>query len=289
MKKFKNLLEEKSNEDIKIIFEESSSVSDFCRNVRGWGMKEVPSIALKHARKIAIDVGFDIEDYHSGRRDYKSNPDKCKFCGEFLSWEDHKAKKVFCNSSCSASFNNEKRQPMSEGNRKKISSSLKKYHIGKGVEYKDFYCEDCGAFIGKLPLNKNRKFCKDCCTNSKLKLDELFEKWKDGTASLEECSSKGEITNGELKSTLARRIKDFQLEEQNHKCKICGTSDQWFGETLVFILDHVDGDWSNQERNNLRLICSNCNSLLETTKHKEKGTGRLSGRICYKNASEKLR
>ena len=109
---------------------------------------------------------------------------------------------------------------------------------------------------------------------------------KNGTASLEELSSKGKITKGELNGSLANRIKIFQLEEQKHECKICGISDQWFGKTLVFVLDHIDGDWSNHTRSNLRLICSNCNSLLDTTKHKKSGTGRYSGREYYRRISE---
>jgi hypothetical protein len=62
----------------------------------------------------------------------------------------------------------------------------------------------------------------------------------------------------------------------------------WNGENLVFILDHIDGNWRRHIKNNLRLICPNCNSQLDTTKN-HWGKGRRSNRQFYKNYQERLK
>lgn len=60
------------------------------------------------------------------------------------------------------------------------------------------------------------------------------------------------------------------LEEQGGVCAICGISPEWNNKPLVFILDHIDGKASNNKRENLRCICPNCDSQLDTYKSKNK-------------------
>lgn len=51
---------------------------------------------------------------------------------------------------------------------------------------------------------------------------------------------------------------------------ICGMKPIWNGKELVFIIDHIDGHASNNRRDNLRCICPNCDSQLDTYKSKNK-------------------
>lgn len=70
-------------------------------------------------------------------------------------------------------------------------------------------------------------------------------------------------------------LKKFILEEQGHKCAICNREDIWNNKPLVFILDHIDGHAANNSRGNLRLICPNCDSQLDTYKSKNKNSDRI--------------
>lgn len=48
-------------------------------------------------------------------------------------------------------------------------------------------------------------------------------------------------------------------EFEDRMCK-CKNPDIWNNKPLVFILDHIDGHANNNSRDNLRLICPNCDS-----------------------------
>lgn len=60
------------------------------------------------------------------------------------------------------------------------------------------------------------------------------------------------------------RYKRLQIiEEQQHKCLWC-RNNEWNGKPLTLELDHIDGDTSNNNRENLRFLCPNCHSQTST-------------------------
>lgn len=69
--------------------------------------------------------------------------------------------------------------------------------------------------------------------------------------------------------------------EQSGCCAICGLAEEWNGLPLRFVLDHIDGDSTNNRRENLRLICPNCDSQLPTYKNRNHGRGRHARRARY--------
>ena len=79
-------------------------------------------------------------------------------------------------------------------------------------------------------------------------------------------------------------LKKHILIEQNCECDICNIKNVWNGKPMNFILDHINGNASNNMRNNLRLICHNCDSQLDTYKSKNKNSARKDRYIKnYKN------
>lgn len=48
------------------------------------------------------------------------------------------------------------------------------------------------------------------------------------------------------------------------QCAICGQGKMWNGRELVLTLDHIDGKNHNNVESNLRWICPNCASQLDT-------------------------
>ena len=62
--------------------------------------------------------------------------------------------------------------------------------------------------------------------------------------------------------TLKRRIiKDNLIP---YKCSICGQEPIWNDETLVLVLDHINGIRNDNRIENLRFLCPNCNSQQDT-------------------------
>ncbi|MDD2225283.1 MAG: HNH endonuclease signature motif containing protein [Candidatus Shapirobacteria bacterium] len=61
----------------------------------------------------------------------------------------------------------------------------------------------------------------------------------------------------------------------NNKCVLCGWGEinKTTGKTPLEV-DHLDGNFKNNEITNLRLLCPNCHSLTSNYKGLNKGNGR---------------
>lgn len=120
-------------------------------------------------------------------------------------------------------------------------------------------CENCGKEYTSFP-HEERRFCSVTCSNeykSNLKYQNYLQNPK--------------TYEGQRNMSW---VKKYILKEQEYKCAICGCANTWNDKPLVFILDHIDGHANNNIRTNLRLVCPNCDSQLDTYKSKNKHSDR---------------
>lgn len=138
----------------------------------------------------------------------------------------------------------------------------------KSPTYKTIICKNCQKIISPSTWNK-QQFCdKNCAGEYKSK--KVYENYLLNPNKY--CRA----------SYSPGHFKKFILAEQNNKCVICGLDNVWNGKILIFILDHIDGDASNNRRENIRMICPNCDTQLDTYKSKNKNSARKERYLLMK-------
>lgn len=84
----------------------------------------------------------------------------------------------------------------------------------------------------------------------------------------------------EQSQTLTRRMPGERLKRAmiamgaSEHCARCGTGPTWRDRPLPLEVDHIDGNWRNNQPQNLRLLCPNCHSTTDT--YRGRGKGRLT-------------
>ena len=77
-------------------------------------------------------------------------------------------------------------------------------------------------------------------------------------------------------TTLKERLYNEGLKERI--CEKCGQDENWHGEHMSLILDHINGINNDNRIQNLRIVCPNCNATLPT----------FSGKNVKRNKKKKI-
>lgn len=64
-------------------------------------------------------------------------------------------------------------------------------------------------------------------------------------------------------------IKKHLLTIRGHKCERC-TNISWLDEKIPLEVHHIDGDRTNNEESNLKLLCLNCHGLTKNWRNKKR-------------------
>lgn len=197
---------------------------------------------------------------------YEHNKKQCLHCGNDiplgnLGFNEYKERK-FCNSSCASSYNNTNRYN-DETTIDEQTKEVKQIH-----KRTKNLCLNCGKELNKT----SKKYCSSEC-HKDYEYKEYIRKWKIG----EEDGMCGEYG-------ISKRIRRYLREKYNNKCSRCGWSEiNPYTNNVPLEAHHKDGDYTNNDEDNLDLLCPNCHSLTETYKAANKGQGRKDRKKYYLN------
>jgi 5-methylcytosine-specific restriction endonuclease McrA len=137
----------------------------------------------------------------------------------------------------------------------------------KGTKDKKFICKNCSQEFKFKGYSSNNIFCSSNCSVSyqKANKDQLneqrFNDWLLGK-------------NLGVKNPRPL-IREFVIRRDGYFCSIC-KNNTWNGLPITLWTDHIDGNAANNNPENFRLVCPNCDSQSVTFGAKNYGKGRKS-------------
>lgn len=123
-------------------------------------------------------------------------------------------------------------------------------HFNKGTA-KTSTCLNCGKTI-IIYLATSGKFCSHEC-QQEYQYKEYINKWKSG-----------EITGLNGNFYISNYIRRYLFEKHHNKCEKCGWSEiNKHTGRIPLQIHHIDGNCTNNNEDNLQLLCPNCHSLTD--------------------------
>ncbi len=113
------------------------------------------------------------------------------------------------------------------------------------------------------PLKDNNKYCNNIC-QANYRYRDYISKWKSG-----------KVNGLKGKYQISNHIRKYLMIKYKHKCSRCGWSKvNPYTKVIPLEIEHLDGNYLNNNEDNLALLCPNCHSLTPTYKGANKGNGR---------------
>ena len=112
-------------------------------------------------------------------------------------------------------------------------------------------------------IKNNNKYCSNLC-QKEFQYKAYIDRWKNGN----ENGLKGQYQ-------ISNHIKTYLFEKYNNKCARCGWGEKNnFTNKIPLEVEHIDGNYKNNQEENLILLCPNCHSLTSTYKGANLNHGR---------------
>lgn len=116
----------------------------------------------------------------------------------------------------------------------------------------------------KIIKSKN-KFCSILCQKN-YQYKDYIRRWKENKVS----GIRGEYQ-------ISNHIKTYLFNKYNNKCARCGWGEKnLYTGKIPLEVEHIDGNYKNNNEDNLTLLCPNCHSLTATYKGANLNKGRKS-------------
>lgn len=115
------------------------------------------------------------------------------------------------------------------------------------------YCKFCGK---KLTVEQRHNIycCSQCAIEDKKQ--KKIAQWQ-----------RGELVNNSQSGQIPHFIRNYMLQKANYKCEICGWNKiNPITQLCPLEIHHIDGDYRNNQENNLQVLCPNCHSLTDNYK-----------------------
>ena len=200
----------------------------------------------------------------------------CENCGSTHSGNFGSGR--FCSKRCACSFSSKK---VNDNALKEVicSNCGEKYYIKKRASQAAYSCTICKPKKLKVHRIKAQvidcRYCGDICPkNNKVFCSNICRynyKQEERVKVIKEFNGVG---------LNARVLKNYKIMTEGHKCTICGNS-FWQGKPIPLVLDHINGRASDNNLDNLRLVCGNCDMQLPTYKSKNKNSDRIKRKGKY--------
>lgn len=134
------------------------------------------------------------------------------------------------------------------------------------------YCLNCGKEL----IKGQTKYCSNSCQRD-FQFKQYIKDWKEGRKT------------GVVGTGISKTIRRYLLEKNNYACEQCGWNKiNPFSGNSPLEVHHIDGNYLNNNEQNLIVLCPNCHSLTDTYKAmnrdsvRERGsyTGRKKTNTC---------